>query len=227
MAAVSSGVESLKTRGTDKTRSVGRTHRRGDALGQRAGPARPHERLGLLPFFVAHRFVAAGVFGRVTGYEDVNDAERLRHGPAMRWIIVGKAAHGRAASPWVASKRAGSRWKRIYQHSLIFLPTDRFSPWSSSTVLPDPLFACATLVVERDDPLGGAAHVGDDESDAQNKLAGVPLDLSDHPAQLGPASRLIAEVGVVPPNIVRRATDWALVHIEHDALRPWSTHAVL
>ena len=26
------------------------------------------------------------VFGRLAGYEDVNDAERLRHDPAMRWI---------------------------------------------------------------------------------------------------------------------------------------------
>src|SRR6202030_2236606 len=39
------------------------------------------------------------VFGPLAGYEDVNDAERLRHDPAMRWIIGGNAAHGRAASP--------------------------------------------------------------------------------------------------------------------------------
>src|SRR5262249_44001209 len=39
------------------------------------------------------------VFGRRAGYEDVNDAERLRHDPAMRWIVGGKAAQGRAASP--------------------------------------------------------------------------------------------------------------------------------
>jgi Transposase DDE domain group 1 len=39
------------------------------------------------------------VFGRLAGYEDVNDAERLRHDPAMRWIIGGKAAQGLAASP--------------------------------------------------------------------------------------------------------------------------------
>ena len=38
------------------------------------------------------------VFGRLAGYEDVNDAERLRHDPAMRWIVGGKAAHGSAAS---------------------------------------------------------------------------------------------------------------------------------
>ena len=34
------------------------------------------------------------VFGRLAGYEDVNDAERLRHDPAMRWIVGGKAASG-------------------------------------------------------------------------------------------------------------------------------------
>jgi hypothetical protein len=38
------------------------------------------------------------VFGRLAGYEDVNDAERLRHDPTMRWIVGGKAASGRAAS---------------------------------------------------------------------------------------------------------------------------------
>jgi hypothetical protein len=32
------------------------------------------------------------VFGRLAGYENVNDAERLRHDPAMRWIVGSKAA---------------------------------------------------------------------------------------------------------------------------------------
>src|SRR5271170_7023899 len=39
------------------------------------------------------------VFGRLAGYEDVNDADRLRHDPAMRWIVGGRAASGAAASP--------------------------------------------------------------------------------------------------------------------------------
>jgi hypothetical protein len=39
------------------------------------------------------------VFGRLAGYEDVNDAERLRRDPAMRWIVGGKAAQSSAASP--------------------------------------------------------------------------------------------------------------------------------
>jgi hypothetical protein len=39
------------------------------------------------------------VFGRLAGYENVNDAERLRHDPAMRWIVGGKAPQGRVNSP--------------------------------------------------------------------------------------------------------------------------------
>ena len=31
------------------------------------------------------------VFGRLAGYEDVNDADRLGHDPAMRWIVGGRA----------------------------------------------------------------------------------------------------------------------------------------
>src|SRR5208337_246740 len=38
------------------------------------------------------------VFGRLAGYEDVNDAQRLRHDPAMRWIVGNKAASDCAAS---------------------------------------------------------------------------------------------------------------------------------
>ena len=38
------------------------------------------------------------VFGRLGGYGDVNDADRLGHDPAMRWIIGGKAVERQAAS---------------------------------------------------------------------------------------------------------------------------------
>ena len=39
------------------------------------------------------------MFGRLAGYEDVNDAKRLRHDPAIRWIVGDKAARGCTASP--------------------------------------------------------------------------------------------------------------------------------
>ena len=38
------------------------------------------------------------VFGRVAGYEDVNDAERLGRDPTMRWVVGGRAATKQAAS---------------------------------------------------------------------------------------------------------------------------------
>ncbi len=38
------------------------------------------------------------VFGRLGGYDDVNDADRLGCDPAMRWIVGGHAIKGRAAS---------------------------------------------------------------------------------------------------------------------------------
>jgi hypothetical protein len=38
------------------------------------------------------------VFGRLGGYEDVNDADRLGRDPAMRWIVGGKAIARQAAS---------------------------------------------------------------------------------------------------------------------------------
>ena len=38
------------------------------------------------------------VFGRLAGYEDVNDAERLCRDPAMRWVVGDRAITGYAAS---------------------------------------------------------------------------------------------------------------------------------
>jgi hypothetical protein len=37
-------------------------------------------------------------FGRLGGYEDVNDADRLCRDPAMRWVVGGRAITGSAAS---------------------------------------------------------------------------------------------------------------------------------
>ncbi len=38
------------------------------------------------------------LFGRLGGYDDVNDADRLGCDPAMRWIVGGKAIERHAAS---------------------------------------------------------------------------------------------------------------------------------
>ena len=71
--------------------ALGLTTMAGDRLADaRTGRNGRHALVGLL---------RQSVFGRLAGYEDVNDAERLRHDPAMRWIVGGKAAQGCAASP--------------------------------------------------------------------------------------------------------------------------------
>ncbi len=68
-----------------------------------------------------HRLVGLlrqSVFGRLAGYEDVNDAERLCRDPAMRWVVGGKAAMSAAASAsqmgrfeteWLAAQRTSPR----------------------------------------------------------------------------------------------------------------------
>ncbi|HZZ22565.1 MAG TPA: IS1380 family transposase [Roseiarcus sp.] len=66
------------------------------------------------------------VFGRLAGYEDVNDAERLRHDPAMRWIVGGRAAHGCAASPSQMG-RFETRWLTAAKNLLAL--ADLSSQW--------------------------------------------------------------------------------------------------
>ncbi len=55
----------------------------------RTGKNRRHLLVGLL---------RQSVFGRLAGYEDVNDAERLCRDPAMRWVVGDRAITGSAAS---------------------------------------------------------------------------------------------------------------------------------
>jgi hypothetical protein len=55
----------------------------------RTGRNGRHDLLGMLRL---------SVFGRLAGYEGVNDAERLGRDPAMRWIVGGKAIERDAAS---------------------------------------------------------------------------------------------------------------------------------
>ena len=59
--------------------ALGLTEMAGDVLADaRSGKNGRHALAGLF---------RQSVFGRLAGYEDVNDAERLRHDPAMRWIV--------------------------------------------------------------------------------------------------------------------------------------------
>jgi Transposase DDE domain group 1 len=69
---------------------LGLTDMVGDELvDPRTGKNGQHEMTGLF-----HQ----SVFGRLGGYEDVNDADRLGRDPAMRWIVGGRAVAKQAAS---------------------------------------------------------------------------------------------------------------------------------
>ena len=70
------------------------------------------------------------IFGRLAGYEDVNDAQRLRHDPAMRWIVGGKAAHGSAASPSQMG-RFETKWLAAEKNLSAF--TDLSGQWNVGT----------------------------------------------------------------------------------------------
>src|SRR5262245_33022316 len=65
---------------------LGLTEMAGDVLADaRSGKNGRHALAGLF---------RQSVFGRLAGYEDVNDAERLRHDPAMRGLSAAKRRRG-------------------------------------------------------------------------------------------------------------------------------------
>ena len=65
--------------------ALGLTAMAGETLADaRTGKNGRHALIGLL---------RQSVFGRLAGYEDVNDAERLCRNPAMRWVVGARAVH--------------------------------------------------------------------------------------------------------------------------------------
>src|SRR5262249_26088759 len=90
----------LQFRGSLVTSDAGLLHIANDVLGltEMAGDVLADGRSGKNGRHALGGLFRQSVFGRLAGYEDVNDAERLRH-PAMRWIVGGKRRGGGAASP--------------------------------------------------------------------------------------------------------------------------------
>ena len=81
--------------------TVGLTDTGADTLADaRTGKNARHRLAGLL---------RQSVFGRLAGYEDVNDAERLCRDPAMRWVVGDRRLPGLPLRParWAASRRSG------------------------------------------------------------------------------------------------------------------------
>ena len=59
------------------------------------------------------------VYGRLAGYEDVNDADRLGRDPAMRWIAGGKAV-----------ERGGASTSQMGRFETELLATDEAASWT-------------------------------------------------------------------------------------------------
>jgi hypothetical protein len=66
------------------------------------------------------------VFGRLAGYEDVNDADRLAHDPALRWIVGGRAVTQNAAS---ASQMGRFETEVLTQEANLSALTDLSGCW--------------------------------------------------------------------------------------------------
>jgi hypothetical protein len=91
--------------------ALGLTDTAGDVLADaRTGKNGRHRLVGLL---------RQSVFGRLAGYEDVNDADRLCRDPAVRWVVGDRAIKGAAASAsqmsrfeteWLTGSRTSPLW---------------------------------------------------------------------------------------------------------------------
>src|ERR1700759_498592 len=98
-SAITSDAGLLAYRELDDT--LGLTDTGADALADaRTGKNGRHRLAGLL---------RQSVFGRLAGYEDVNDAERLCHDSAMRWV-VGDRAITVSAAPASQIGRFETKW---------------------------------------------------------------------------------------------------------------------
>src|ERR1017187_3701324 len=87
-SSVTSGAGLLACPELDAVRGLMATAGQTLADGRRGRNGR-HDLIGML---------RQSVFGRVAGYENLNDADRLGRDPAMRWIVGGRAATKHAAS---------------------------------------------------------------------------------------------------------------------------------
>src|SRR5215218_1963885 len=67
-------------------------------LSEAAGEVRTDTRTGANGHHTLLGQVRQSVFGRLAGYEDLNDADRLGRDPAMRWVVGGRAVTQKAAS---------------------------------------------------------------------------------------------------------------------------------
>jgi len=95
--------------------ALGLTALAGDVLADsRTGKNGWHGLVGLL---------CQSVYGRLAGYDDVNDADRLGRDPAMRWIVGGKAIERGGPSDWwtrLSCRKFAHNAVRLQLHALAY-----------------------------------------------------------------------------------------------------------
>src|SRR3954469_12997335 len=106
------------------------------------------------------------VFGRLAGYEDVNDADRLAHDPAMRWIVGGRAVTQSAAS---ASQMGRFETKVLVQGANLSALTDLSGRWIDRVHARRPVKG---IVLDMDSRV--SPYFGEQEGSAYNGHFGCP-----------------------------------------------------
>lgn len=89
-------------------------------------------------------------------------------------------------------------------------PAGKAGPFQRVLSFLNVLLSRAALIVEGYNLPGLARQVCHDKADTRKEFAGMPFDLDDDPAFTGPGPCLIREAGIIPPNIVRWASDGTL-----------------
>jgi hypothetical protein len=99
-----------------------------DALGltQLAGEALADTRTGRNGRHTLIAQLRQAIFGRLAGYEDVNDADRLAFDPAMRWVVGSRAVTQSAAS---ASQMGRFETEVLVQEASLSALTDLPGRW--------------------------------------------------------------------------------------------------
>src|SRR3954452_3097314 len=161
----------------------------------RRGKNTRHRLLGLL---------RQAVYGRLAGYEDVNDAERLARDPAMR-AIVGREGLDRPAGPghprgrprparWAASRPSGSQPRRTWRHS----PPCPARGSTGCTNAGRPTASSSTWIAPRARPLGSRkARPGTATSAARatTRCSSSTSSATSNAACSGPATSIAPTTG--------------------------------
>src|SRR5919206_818954 len=130
------------------------------------------------------------VFGRLAGYEDVNDADRLAHDPAMRWIVGGRAVTHKAAS---ASQMGRFETEVLAQEANLSALCDLSGRWIDAVHARRPV---RMIVLDMDSSV--SPTYGEQEGSAYNGHFGCPCY---HPLfvfnQFGDVERCVLRPGNV------------------------------